>query len=98
MISSNCSSTSSQYIVAQGSPAAAARYTDAIIAYCEGLSTFANRGTRRDDIRAGLRITNYRRRAVIAFSIDEDAGTVAVLGVYYGGRNYESELGTDNDE
>jgi plasmid stabilization system protein ParE len=87
-----------EYIVAQGSPAVAARYTEAIVAYCEGLATFAHRGTKRDDIRPGLRITNYRRRAVIAFSIDENTDTVAILGVYYGGRNYESELGADQDE
>ncbi len=87
-----------EYIVAQGSHAVAARYTDAIVAYCEGLATFAHRGTQRDDIRPGLRITNYRRRAVIAFSIDERTDTVAILGVYYGGRNYESELSADHDE
>jgi len=87
-----------EYIVAQGSPAVAARYTDAIVAYCEGLTTLAHRGTQRDDIRSGLRITNYRRRAVIAFSVDESTDTVAILGVYYGGRNYESELSADQDE
>jgi toxin ParE1/3/4 len=87
-----------EYIVVQGAPAVAARYTDAIVANCEGLATFAHRGTQRDDIRPGLRITNYRRRAVIAFSVDESTDTVAILGVYYGGRNYESELGADQDE
>jgi plasmid stabilization system protein ParE len=87
-----------EFIVAQGSPAAAARYTDAIVAYCEGLGRFAHRGTKRDDIRPGLRITNYRRRAVIAFSIDESTGTVAILGVYYAGRDYESDVGADKDE
>jgi hypothetical protein len=46
----------------------------------------------------GLRITNYRHRAVIAFRIDESTDTVAILGVYYGGRNYESELGADRAE
>lgn len=87
-----------EYIVAQGAPAVAARYTEAIVAYCEGLATFAHRGTKRDDIRPGLRITNYRRRAVIAFSIDESTDTVAILGVYYGGRNYESKLSADQNE
>ncbi len=36
-------------ISGHGSPAVAARYTDAIVEYCEGLATFAHRGTRRDD-------------------------------------------------
>ena len=53
------------YIAEHGSPTIAARYAEAIIEYCEGLATFAHRGTRRDDIRSGLRITNYKHSAVI---------------------------------
>jgi plasmid stabilization system protein ParE len=85
-----------EYIAEQGSPDAAARYTEAIVAYCEGLASFPHRGTKREDIRQGLRITNYRGRAVIAFSVDDGAKTVAVLGVFYGGRDYESELGGEH--
>lgn len=87
-----------KYIAEHGSPEVAARYTDAIVAYCEGLATFAHRGTERDDIRPGLRITNYRGQAVIAFSVDDDAQSVYVLGVYYGGRDYESGLGAGEPE
>ena len=61
--------------------------------YCEGLETFPQRGTRREDIRPGLRITNYRKRAVIAFSID--AEVVSILGVFYGGQDYETTLRED---
>jgi toxin ParE1/3/4 len=86
------------YIAEHGSPTVAARYTEAIIEYCEGLTSFAHRGTRRDDIRPGLRITNYKRRAVIAFEVNEGSNTVAILGVYYGGRDYESALGDDEGE
>lgn len=42
-----------RYIAAAGAPDAAARYTDAIITYCEGLAEFPLRGTARDDIRPG---------------------------------------------
>jgi toxin ParE1/3/4 len=70
------------YIAEHGSPTVAARYTEAIIEYCEGLASFAHRGTRRDDIRLGLRITNYKRRAVIAFEVNEGSNTVAILGKY----------------
>ncbi|HEX6017345.1 MAG TPA: type II toxin-antitoxin system RelE/ParE family toxin [Burkholderiaceae bacterium] len=87
-----------EYIAGHGSPEVAARYTDAIVAYCEGLATFPHRGTKRDDIRPGLRITNYRGRAVIAFNVDDGAETVYVLGVYYGGRDYESELGAGEED
>ena len=88
-----------EYIAEHGSPVVAARYTEAIVAYCESLATLPHRGTKRDDIRPGLRITNYKRRAVIAFEVDDTRSTVAILGVFYGGRDYEralSEAGEDD--
>ncbi len=84
------------YIAAAASPAVAERYTSAIVDYCETLQTSPQRGTRRDDIRPGLRITNYKGRAVIAFDLSGDR--VSVIGVFYGGRDYETALhppGTD---
>lgn len=80
------------FIAQAGSPLAAARYVDTIIAYCESLTTFPNRGIRRDDLLHGLRITNYRRSAVVAFMVNTDAETVSILGVFYGGQNYETVL------
>ena len=59
------------------------------------LRTFPHRGTRRDDIRAGLRTLGYRRRVTIAFEVADD--TVNVPGVYYGGQDYEVDL-RDDDE
>ncbi|MBA3486048.1 MAG: type II toxin-antitoxin system RelE/ParE family toxin [Lysobacter sp.] len=82
--------------LSRASPAAAARYTDAIVTYCEGLQTFPHRGTRRDDIRPGLRITHYRKRSVIAFVVDDDR--VSILGVYYGGQDYETALDDESEE
>ena len=43
----------------------------------------------------GLRITNHRGRAVIAFMVDERLRTVSVIGVFYGGQDYESVLEED---
>lgn len=54
------------YIASKASPETAARYTSAIISYCEDMQFFPHRGTRRDDVRPGLRITNYKKRVVIA--------------------------------
>jgi len=51
-----------RYIAHAGSPDIAGRYTEAIVAYCEGLATFPLSGTKRDDVRQGLRITNYKKR------------------------------------
>ena len=78
-----------EYIVNAGAPAAAIRYVDAIVAYCEGLVTFPERGTKRDDLFSGLRVTNYRGAAVIAFLVDVERELVSILGVYYGGQDYE---------
>ena len=85
-----------RYIAQAASPDIAARYTDAIVTYCESLRTFPHRGTRRDDVRPGLRITNYRKRAVIAFYVD--AGQVSIIGVFYGGQDYETLLQDESDE
>lgn len=77
---------------AAGSEATAARYVDAIVTHCESLVTFPQRGQRRDDLMPGLRITHHRRRAVVAFLVDTDAETVSIVGVFYGGQDYETLL------
>ncbi|MBW7900376.1 MAG: type II toxin-antitoxin system RelE/ParE family toxin [Rhodocyclaceae bacterium] len=84
------------YIAEAASPDIAARYTEAIVSYCESLHTFPLRGTRRDDVRPGLRITNYKKRAVIAF--DVDAEVVSIIGVFYGGQDYETILCDDSGD
>ena len=71
----------------------AEKYTSAIIATCEDLAMFPHRGTPRDDIRPGLRVTNHKGRTVIAFAIDESLHRVTILGVYYGGEDYEHHMG-----
>ncbi|MCL1860351.1 MAG: type II toxin-antitoxin system RelE/ParE family toxin [Proteobacteria bacterium] len=79
-----------RYIAAAASPDIAARYTDAIVTYCESLCTFPHRGAPRDDVRPGLRITHYKKRTVIAFDIAADL--VSIIGVFYGGQDYETIL------
>ena len=49
----------------------------------------------RDDVRPGLRTTNYRKRTIIAFSVD--AERVSIIGIFYGGQNYETILQEDGD-
>lgn len=83
------------YIARAASPPVAARYTEAIVAHCESLNVFPHRGVQRDDIRPGLRITHYRKRAVIAFAVD--AEQVSILGIY-GGRDYESLLRDESED
>nr|WP_246544843.1 type II toxin-antitoxin system RelE/ParE family toxin [Ancylobacter dichloromethanicus] len=83
------------HIAGVGSPTVAARYVDSIVDYCENLWTFPHRGTRRDDLRPGLRTLGYRRRVTILFEVSDD--TVNIIGVFYGGQDYEAAL-RDDDE
>ena len=85
-----------RYVAAATSPEVATRYTDAIVSYCESLCTYPMRGTARDDVRPGLRITNYRKRAVIAFDVDGDR--VSIVGVFHGGQDYEAILQDNADD
>lgn len=74
----------------RSAPRIGERYTAAIVQYCLAFSTFPHRGTRRDEIRTGLRTVGYRRRVTIAFEVADD--TVTILGVYYGGQDHEADL------
>lgn len=85
-----------RYIAVAASTEIAQQYTSAIVMYCESLQTFPLLGARRDDIRPGLRITNYKGRAVIAFTVYADV--VSIIGVFYGGQDYETALQPDLDE
>jgi toxin ParE1/3/4 len=57
---------------------------------CNGLSTFPLRGTQRDDLLPGLRVTGFERRVTIAFVVTADA--VLIEGIFYGGRDFEAEF------
>ena len=73
------------YIADQASPAIARDYTEAIVDDCLKLNHFPLRGVARDDIRPGVRITYHKGR------------TVAILGVFYGGQDYQAALRPDTD-
>ena len=78
------------YIAVSASPRIAAQYADRIVDYCESLQTLPKRGVLRDDIRPGLRVLGYRRRVAIAFEVSDTQ--VAILGIFYGGQDFETEL------
>jgi toxin ParE1/3/4 len=83
------------YIAGEAGPAVGLAFTTAIVDYCESFTTFPNRGTRRDDLRPGLRTIGFRRRVTIAFDVDSD--TVAIIGILYGGRDIDEALRQDPD-
>lgn len=85
-----------RHIALVASPVIAERYVNAIITCCETLETYPLRGTPRDDLRPGLRITNYKGRTLIAF--DVNAQQVSIIGLFYGGQDYETALQDDFED
>ncbi len=73
------------YIAPRGGAERALAYVERIQATCFSLSGHPERGTRRDDIRPGLRVTGFERRVTIAFHIDPDS--VVIDRILYGGRD-----------
>ncbi len=69
-------------------------FTDGILDHISQLSEFPNRGTPRDDLRPGLRTIAWRRRVTIAYIVEEH--DVVVIGVFYGGRDFEALLSRED--
>lgn len=78
------------YIADASGTAAGARYIDRIEAACLALSRFPQRGRAREDLWPGLRILGFEKRTVIAFIVG--VGTVTIMRVLYGGRDFETML------
>jgi toxin ParE1/3/4 len=80
------------YIADQSGEARAENYVGKIIAACDSLSTFPERGNKRDDVRPNLRTMGYAKSVTIAFSVNATTEAVAVHGVFYGGQDFEHVL------
>lgn len=87
-----------RYIAKAATPKTALGYTESVVDYCDSLEQFPHRGNQRDDILPGLRVTNYRKRTVIAFMVEEEKKTVTVVGVWHSGQDYESHLLSDDED
>jgi toxin ParE1/3/4 len=74
------------WIEGRTSPETAFSYMARLLAHLESFDLGAERGTRRDDIRPGLRIVGFERRVTIAFAVDETR--VLILRLFYGGVNW----------
>ncbi|WP_244137465.1 type II toxin-antitoxin system RelE/ParE family toxin [Burkholderia pyrrocinia] len=66
----------------------AAHTPDLTLALNLSAMRFAKQG--QGHIRPGLRITNYKGSAIIAFAVIGEV--VYVIGVFYGGQDYEAVL------
>jgi toxin ParE1/3/4 len=82
------------YITERAGAHTAHRFVSRLEAYCLGMANTPERGTRRNDLRPGLRTVGFRHRATILFQLDRQARVVVILGIYYGGRN----LALDEDK
>lgn len=81
------------YIAAAADAEIASGFINGIINHIARLEEFPMRGTMRDDSRPGLRTMGWRRRVTIAFMVEEH--DVVVIGIFYGGRDFEALLSDD---
>jgi plasmid stabilization system protein ParE len=58
-----------------------------IVAHCLDFDIGAERGSKRDDLRPGLRIAGFERRVAIAFHVEAD--TVTIDRILYGVRDLD---------
>ena len=79
-----------EYIAMHASEECADGYVGRLGDFCNGLSTFSLRGTQRDDLLSGLRVTGFERRVTIAFIVKAEG--VLIEGIFYGGRDFEVEF------
>jgi len=79
-----------RYIAERAGAETAAGYVDRITAACLALDHAPLRGTRRDDLRPGIRTMGFEHRATIVFQVT--GRNVEVVRVLYGGRDLERAL------
>jgi len=87
-----------QYITSHVSEDRADTYLGRIVDFRKSLTIFPMRGTPRDDLLPGLRVTGFERRVTIAFVVTEAA--LLIEGIFYGGRDFETTFrkrGKDDD-
>ena len=72
------------WISTAASDSIALGFVERIETYCRGFGDFPHRGTKRDDLRPGLRLIGFERRATILFDVTDTR--VTILRVLYGGR------------
>jgi toxin ParE1/3/4 len=85
-----------RHIAEDAGHAVAGAYIDRIETTCMALETLPERGTRRDDIRPGLRTMGFERRATIVFLVNR--AEVVIVRIFYGGQDYERALRGARDE
>jgi plasmid stabilization system protein ParE len=81
------------YIASAADAEIASRFANGILDHIATLNEFPERGTPRGDLRPGMRTLAWRRRVTIAFVVEDR--DVVVIGIFYGGRDFETLLRED---
>ena len=77
-----------QWILDYAGPDSAARKLAEIEAAIATLKATPHKGSLRDEIAPGLRAIPAGRKAVIAFTVDDDVAEVLIYAVTYGGADW----------
>lgn len=80
------------YIAGRAGERIALTFIERLENACLSLADMPFRGTKRDELRPGLRTFGIERRVTILIVVDEGAKQVVVLGVLYGGRDISGVL------
>lgn len=76
------------WIIDYAGPDAAVRKLSEIEAAIATLKTTPHKGSLRDDIAPGLRAIPAGKMAVVAFTVDDEAGEVLIYAINYGGADW----------
>lgn len=77
-----------QWLIDYAGPHAAARRLDEIDTTIAGLADLPHKGSRRDEISSGLRAIPAGRKAVVAFTVDDEARELHIHAVTYAGADW----------
>lgn len=72
----------------------------AILDHIEGILVFPFAGRARDNVRPGMWTSTFKKRALVAYEVDESSGefVVNILDVYHGGQDWEAALGDEQHD
>ncbi|WP_082477115.1 type II toxin-antitoxin system RelE/ParE family toxin [Rhizobium sp. Leaf371] len=73
------------YLAPRAGSTIALKYVRDIHGYCLGFALFPKRGFARGDLRPGLRVVGFRRRASIVFQVKDEQ--VTIIRIFHHGRD-----------
>ena len=78
------------HIAADASQSAARAYARRIEVWLATFDIGSERGTRRDDVRPGLRTIGFERRVTATFTVEDER--VVILRLFYAGQDWGTAL------